>query len=309
MPVATAKRAPTAVPRPKAAQRIAHPAVPLTEVEIFQTASHKLIGFPDAAPLKRAACNDLDQARLSTIRNLLAASPGASAALKDYAIAHGHVEAGADKADLAAVLADLWKSGLIIARGLAFKGVTASPLTLSDAGERFLLGRETQAGVSEKLHHPTSASGVTLGAGYDMKDRSASEIISTLTNLGVERKSATTVSGATGLFGSKADDFVALHADAVTLTDAQQSSLFDKVLPPFVVLTKRGLVPSIQQRLFDYEFDALVSFTYNLGHLAGTHLAKGINAGNLAQVNFFRRGPGQARISAERSMFTAGIYL
>ena len=162
MSLIKAKQASAAKLRSKTVRHSHHPAAPLVEVQIFQTASHTLVGFPDAAPLKRATSNDLDNARRATIHDLLAASPGATTALKNYAIDHGHLEAGPAKSDLVAVLVEMWKSGLVIARGPAFKGVTASTLTLSAAGEQFLIGQEAQVGVSNKLHHPSAHSGVTL---------------------------------------------------------------------------------------------------------------------------------------------------
>lgn len=303
------KAVPPTQHRPAVAKKIAHPAVPLTEVEIFTTPSHTLVGFPDALPLKRAASNDLDNARVKTIRDLLAASSGAAKALKEYTVAHGHAEAGTDKADLAVILAQMWKSGLMIARGASFKGVTASPLTLSAAGQQFLYDHETLPGVSEKLHHPSAASGVTLGPGYDMLTKSALRIQSDLVSIGVDTKVALTIAGAAGLAGVKAESFVAAHAGVVTLTSAQQVALLKKVISPFVAATKAGLAISVAPRLFEYEFDALVSFTYNLGHLRGTHLASRINSGNLESVSFSRRGPSQARVHAEWLMFTSGIYL
>jgi hypothetical protein len=298
-----------AKPRPQAAKKIVHPAVPLTEIQIFQTASHTLVGFPDAAPLKRTASNDLDNARLATIRDLLTASPGAAAALKEYAVAHGHAEAGADKADLAAVLAEMWKSGLVIARGPAFKGVTANSRSLSGEGEKFLVAREAQVGVSNKLHHPSAHSGVTLGPGYDMSARTVTQIVSDLTGIGVDLKTATLVGGASNLIDARADKFCEDHADAINLTSNQEAALFNKVVPPYVEETRKGLAISILPRLFQHEFDALVSFTYNLGHLRGSHLAAGINAGKLANANFHRRGPKADRIHKEFVLFTTGVYL
>lgn len=309
MSLIKAKQASAAKLRSKAVRHSHHPAAPLVEVQIFQTASHTLVGFPDAAPLKRATSNDLDNARRAIIHDLLAASPGATTALKNYAIDHGHLEAGPAKADLVAVLVEMWKSGLVIARGPAFKGVTASTLTLSAAGKQFLIGQEAQVGVSNKLHHPSAHSGVTLGPGYDMRVRTGPSIVSDLMSIGIDRAIANTVSLASQLTTIKADQFVDDHTDLITLTDNQQRALFDKVLPPYLSVTKKGLLPGIMQRLFEHEFDALVSYTYNLGHLKGTRLAYGINSGKLDHLDFFRHGPGPSRIRKEKRLFVDGIYL
>ena len=49
-------------------------------------------------------------------------------------------------------------------------------LTMSPAGKTWLYQHEAQTGVSNHPYWPEGASGVTLGAGYDMKERDAATI-------------------------------------------------------------------------------------------------------------------------------------
>jgi hypothetical protein len=58
-------------------------------------------------------------------------------------------------------------------------------MNISQAGLDFIWNEEYFGGISEKLHWPGGASGVTLGAGYDMKARSANEVSSDLLSIGI----------------------------------------------------------------------------------------------------------------------------
>jgi hypothetical protein len=92
---------------------------------------------------------------------------------------------------------------------------------------------------SKKPHHPSDSSGVTIGAGYDMKNRSATEIKNDMIEIGVDKGTAEVLSAASGLSGDKAKLFTQLF-DSIELTDTQQRQLFDKVLPTYVKKAKTG---------------------------------------------------------------------
>ncbi len=80
---------------------------------------------------------------------------------------------------------------------------------------------------SRVLHWPGGASGVTLGRGYDMRERSAPEIISDLTSAGVPVPQATKCSEGAGLKGAKAADFVKENRKACgEVSHTQQKALF-----------------------------------------------------------------------------------
>ena len=76
---------------------------------------------------------------------------------------------------------------------------------------------------SRKAHVPGAFSGVTIGRGYDMGSRSASEIIADLTAAGIDQATAERFSEARGLKGSKAKIFVKQKKlDQIEITPEQQ---------------------------------------------------------------------------------------
>jgi hypothetical protein len=81
---------------------------------------------------------------------------------------------------------------------------------------------------SRILHHPTPGSGVTIGRGYDMKDRNANEIYSHFIAAGIDEKLAVQASKAAGLSGKEAEQFVVINKAMIgTITREQQKILFE----------------------------------------------------------------------------------
>ena len=62
---------------------------------------------------------------------------------------------------------------------------------------------------SRKLHVPSGSSGLTIGRGYDMKLKKASQIEADLKSAGVDPVKAKTISTAAGLQGNAAKQFIA----------------------------------------------------------------------------------------------------
>jgi hypothetical protein len=119
---------------------------------------------------------------------------------------------------------------------------------------------------STKPHHPTPTSGVTIGLGYDMKQKTAKEIKDTLMEAGVEEQDAMTLSQAAGLSGEEATKFVEQNKN-LQLTDAQQNKLFTKVFADSIIQTEKDLIdmgydPS---KLSEAEIALLADYTYNVG--------------------------------------------
>lgn len=65
------------------------------------------------------------------------------------------------------------------------------------AGLRFIFEREVGPfrTTTARLHWPGGASGVTLGPGYDMKDRSAASVTVDLQAIGIDASAAEDASG------------------------------------------------------------------------------------------------------------------
>ncbi|MGI4746575.1 MAG: hypothetical protein ACRYGI_07220 [Janthinobacterium lividum] len=67
-------------------------------------------------------------------------------------------------------------------------------------------------------HHPSAASGVTLGPGYDMQKKSADRIIEDLERIDVARDVAEKVSGASRLPPDKIDELINDNKTLLDLT-------------------------------------------------------------------------------------------
>ncbi len=103
-------------------------------------------------------------------------------------------------------------------------------MSMSAAGRELLIWRESEAGVSNQLYWPKGDSGVTLGAGYDMKARSAVTIKTDLIAIGVAPASAEAASKGAGKVKSDASDFIVKNSSAVSLTMDQETALLKLVL-------------------------------------------------------------------------------
>lgn len=92
---------------------------------------------------------------------------------------------------------------------------------------------------SRILHHPTVESGVTLGRGFDMKKRSAGEILATLRHADIEEYKAVICSKAAYLTGREAETFVQFYGPLVgEITHQQQIRLFEIAYQENVIYAK-----------------------------------------------------------------------
>jgi hypothetical protein len=69
-------------------------------------------------------------------------------------------------------------------------------------------GQEGGPWHSRRLHVPGAASGLTLGRGYDMKNRTNAQIRNDLLAAGVDAAHAALIAQASGLTGDRAEDFI-----------------------------------------------------------------------------------------------------
>lgn len=81
---------------------------------------------------------------------------------------------------------------------------------------------------SRILHVPTDTSGLTLGRGYDMKEKNSAKINADLAKAGVDTKTALTISKASSLFGTSAKQFI-IDNDLLDfqITPLAQKNLFE----------------------------------------------------------------------------------
>ncbi|QKJ85686.1 hypothetical protein PMPD1_0714 [Paramixta manurensis] len=134
-------------------------------------------------------------------------------------------------------------------------------MDVSVSGMTFLFHREAWLGHSCYLHWPGGASGVTLGPGYDMKERTSESIKNTMTGIGLDQITAQKISEGAGLVDDKARDFATNNHNTVKLTETQETALLKVIIPSYVSMVRNNIFVQLTQN----EFDALVSFSYNPG--------------------------------------------
>ena len=77
-------------------------------------------------------------------------------------------------------------------------------------------------------HVPTESSGLTIGRGYDLKDRSATSVITDMTKAGIDEHVAKAYSQGCGLKGPSARDFIQRNGRNLReITMEQQCRLFN----------------------------------------------------------------------------------
>jgi len=86
---------------------------------------------------------------------------------------------------------------------------------------------------SRSIHWPGGASGVTIGRGYDLGQRSRKQVFHELTYSGVPTEVATALSAAAGLRGEGARRFVlARHRAIPAISPLAQRELFERITTP-----------------------------------------------------------------------------
>ena len=168
-------------------------------------------------------------------------------------------------------------------------------MSLSANGERFLYDREARPGISDRTHWPGGSSGVTLGAGYDMGGRTADQVRADLVGIGIPAETAQTLSAGATLRGEAAQIFSQQHARDVVLTRDQETALLRRAIPVY----EQAVRENVHVQLNQNQYDALVSFSYNVGVAAFSNstLLRNLNAGDIvgatAQFREWNRSGGR----------------
>ena len=142
-----------------------------------------------------------------------------------------------------------------------------SLLKTSEKGLQFIYTHEAWAGRSNVLHWPGGGSGVTLGPGYDMKERTKEAITKDMQTIGLPAELAKKIAEGAGLKGESAKKFAAENSvktrELVKLDEKVEIVLLKLILPDYEARVKRRITVDLLQ----HEFDALVSFAYNIGSI------------------------------------------
>ena len=112
---------------------------------------------------------------------------------------------------------------------------------------------------SRVLHVPSNASGLTIGRGYDMKNRSTTEVRKDLVKAGVDASKAAIISKAGGLSGKLAEQFI-IDKDLLDfeISADSQLKLFKDVYSDYVATVKRiSTKQKVQQKYGKVTWDKL----------------------------------------------------
>lgn len=104
---------------------------------------------------------------------------------------------------------------------------------------------------SRVIHWPGGNSGVTIGRGYDMGQRTRLQVLSELRHAGVSEQDAVFLAGAAGVRGERAQRFVqAFVGESPVLSLPSQRRLFEVVTTPEILFDIRRILakPDLQKR-------------------------------------------------------------
>lgn len=131
---------------------------------------------------------------------------------------------------------------------------------------------ENSAYFSRVIHWPgNSASGITIGRGYDLGQRFRSDVLNDMVDAGISAHKSQAIAEGAGLIGEAARIFVESNKDSIgAITHEQQVKLFDNIYPTYEVRAKRNYRKwtSLQQNRVDWcglhpaIRDVLVDFVY-----------------------------------------------
>ena len=209
----------------------------------------------------------------------------------------------------------VWFINPIIIMSL-FDKIIKRELKTSQAGIDFIYLAEAQKNISNKLHWPGTGSGITLGPGYDMKGRSSTNILNDLLEIGISSDVAQKVSKAAGLKNeTEIKVFMKENKDVITLTVEQEKLLLIKIIPDYENKIEKVIKIDLKQ----HEYDALVSFVYNVGSIkSDSNLSKYLNEGKKKEAMDvllqYNKSGGKVleglkrRREKEREIFEKGIY-
>lgn len=113
----------------------------------------------------------------------------------------------------------------------ASQGVQRGRLTFNAEGDNV----RSSPNYTRVIHYPNRGpSGVTIGRGYDMGGRSQQQIYADLIRAGIPQSQARALSGAAGLRGRQAAEFVRQQRAAIgEITEQQQAALFNQIYPTY----------------------------------------------------------------------------
>ncbi len=131
---------------------------------------------------------------------------------------------------------------------------------LSAKGLEFIYQHEHEDG--KLIDHPSAGSGVTFGAGYDIRYKSAAQVVQDLMGAGLDAGTAQQLAKGVGLSGRAADAFVAANRH---LLDGQGKAFELAMIKPELQEVGRTIDQTVRSPLSQGQRDALTSFIFTAG--------------------------------------------
>ena len=131
---------------------------------------------------------------------------------------------------------------------------------VSAKGLDFIYGQEHEDG--KMIDHPSSSSGVTIGSGYDMRYKSAGQVVQDLTGAGLDLSTARRLAEGSGLSGGAAGAFVRENRHVL---DGQGKAFELGLIRPELQEVGRTIASTVRGMLTQGQRDALTSFVFNVG--------------------------------------------
>lgn len=131
---------------------------------------------------------------------------------------------------------------------------------MTPEGLDFIYQHEHEDG--HMIEHPTAGSGVTIGAGYDISQKSRDEVRRDLMNAGASADVANKLAEGVGLTGSAADSFVSANKSLL----AGMGKDFElRLIAPELESCAKVVDSASGGQLTPHQRDALISYVFNVG--------------------------------------------
>ncbi len=154
------------------------------------------------------------------------------------------------------------------------------PIRVSPKGRALITGSE---GFEPRVYHPSPASGVTIGYGYDLKSRKKELVVRDLMRVGVTEKDAKLIAQGVGKTGTAATAFVKdPNVTRLRLTEKQANQMFEHDIQEYENVVRRFVRVPLTQN----QFDALTSLASNLGgpNFAKSDVVRALNRGSYEEA-------------------------
>ena len=111
---------------------------------------------------------------------------------------------------------------------------------------------------TDTLHWPKGESGVTIGPGYDLKERTESEVYADMISVGISRADADIIKKGAGKKFHEADAFVKNYKNKIKpITKAQKIALFTMIWKRYYLPTAKRIYSHLPSKVYERDIKCL----------------------------------------------------